>query len=218
MKLEATVRATDTASASALRKQGRLPAIVYNRDLNVSVSIDERSFDRVFRSQGTSNLIDLEVDGKVHEVLVKAVQMNKRARVAVHVDFYAVTAGQVVSLNVPIELVGIPVGVKDGGQLDVQRREVYISILPRLIPHSLQLDVSGLTIGESLHVSDLRAHLPEEAEILDDLDLAVVAVVPPRLAVEDEPSDEEEGAEPEVIGEEGEGEDAGEDGGESRED
>jgi large subunit ribosomal protein L25 len=209
MKLEATVRATDTASASALRKQGRLPAIVYNRDLNVSVSVDERSFDRVFRSQGTSNLIDLEVDGKVHEVLVKAVQMNKRARVAVHVDFYAVTAGQKVSLNVPIELVGIPVGVKDGGQLDVQRREVHISILPRLIPHALQIDVTKLSIGDSLHVSDLRAHLPEEADILDDLDLAVVAVVPPRLAVEDEPSDEAEEVEPEVIGE-GDGEDGAE--------
>jgi large subunit ribosomal protein L25 len=186
MKLEATVRATDTASASALRQQGRLPAIVYNRGLNVSVSVDERSFDRVFRSQGTSNLIDLEVDGEVHEVLVKAVQMNKRARVAVHVDFYAVTAGQKVSLHVPIELVGTPVGVKDGGQLDVQRREVHISILPRLIPHSLQLDVTALTIGDSLHVSDLRSLLPDEAEILDDLELAVVAVVPPRLAVEDE--------------------------------
>jgi len=209
MKLEATVRATDTASASALRQQGRLPAIVYNRGMNVSVSVDERSFDRVFRSQGTSNLIDLEVDGKVHEVLVKAVQMNKRARVAVHVDFYAVTAGQKVSLNVPIELVGIPVGVKDGGQLDVQRREVHISILPRLIPHALQIDVTKLSIGDSLHVSDLRAHLPEEADILDDLDLAVVAVVPPRLAVEDEPSDEAEEVEPEVIGE-GDGEDGAE--------
>jgi large subunit ribosomal protein L25 len=207
MKLEATVRATDTASASALRQQGRLPAIVYNRGMNVSVSVDERSFDRVFRSQGTSNLIDLEVDGEVHEVLVKAVQMNKRARVAVHVDFYAVTAGQKVSLHVPIELVGTPVGVKDGGQLDVQRREVHISILPRLIPHSLQLDVTELTIGDSLHVSDLRSLLPDEAEILDDLELAVVAVVPPRLAVEDEPSDEADEVEPEVIGEEGERED-----------
>jgi len=207
MKLEATVRATDTASASALRQQGRLPAIVYNRGLNISVSVDERSFDRVFRSQGTSNLIDLEVDGKVHEVLVKAVQMNKRARVAVHVDFYAVTAGQKVSLYVPIEFIGTPVGVKDGGQLDVQRREVHISILPRLIPHSLQLDVTALTIGDSLHVSDLRALLPDEAEILDDVELAVVAVVPPRLAVEDEPSAEDADAEPAVIGEDGEGAD-----------
>lgn len=216
MKLEATVRATDTASAGALRQQGRLPAIVYNRGMNVSVSVDERSFDRVFRSQGTSNLIDLEVDGEVHAVLVKAVQMNKRARVAVHVDFYAVTAGQKVSLHVPIELIGIPVGVKDGGQLDVQRREVHINILPRLIPHSLQLDVTALTIGDSLHVSDLRKLLPDEAEILDDLELAVVAVVPPRLAVEDEPSDEDEGAEPEVIGEDGES--ADEDGDGSSED
>ncbi len=212
MKLEATVREAD--KASALRQRGRLPAIVYNRGLNLSVSIDERSFDRVFRSQGTAHLIDLEVDGEVHQVLVKAVQMDKRARTALHVDFFAVTAGQKVALYVPIELVGTPVGVKEGGELDVQRREVHISILPRLIPEGLQLDISGLTIGDSFHVSDLQSLLPEEAEILDDLELAVVAVVPPRLATEDEPSTDEEALEPEVIGES----DGDEDGAESGED
>lgn len=196
MKLEATVR--ETGSAAALRSQGRLPAVVYNQKLNLSVSLDARAFDKVFRSQGTSNLIDLEVDGETHSVLVKAVQMDKRARVAQHVDFYAVTAGQKVTLYVPIELTGTAIGVKEGGQLDVQRREVHISVLPRLIPEHVILDVSALSVGDSLHVSDLVAVLPSEAEILDDLELAVVTVVPPRVVSE---SDEEgDAAEPEVIG------------------
>ncbi len=209
MKLEATVR--EAGSSAALRLQGRLPAVVYNRTLNVPVSIDERTFDKVFRSQGTSNLIDLEVDGQVHQVLVKAVQMNKRQRVAVHVDFFAVTADRPVTLYVPIELIGTAVGTKEGGQLDVQRRELHISVLPRFIPEGLELDISGLEIGDSLHVSDLRALLPAEAEILDDLDLAVVAVVPPRLVTEDEEEIAEEDLEPEVIGEHEDGDEASED-------
>ncbi len=209
MKLEATVR--EAGSAAALRMRGRLPAIVYNKALNLVVSIDERSFDKVFRSQGTSNLIDLEVDGDVHQVIVKAVQMNKRQRVAQHVDFFAVTADEAVTLYVPIDFVGTPVGTKEGGQLDVQRRELHISVLPRFIPEeALALDISGLTIGDSLHVNDLRRLLPPEAEILDDPELAVVAVVPPRLVAEDEEVSEEQELEPEVIGEQ-EDDEAGED-------
>ncbi len=210
MKLEATVR--EAGSAAALRQQGRLPAIVYNKSLNVTISIDERSFDRVFREQGSSNLIDLEVDGEVHQVIVKAVQMNKRQRVAQHIDFFAVTADEPVTIYVPIELSGTPAGVKEGGELDVQRRELHISVLPRFIPEELALDISGLTIGDSLHVRDLRPLLPAEAEILDDLDLAVVTLVPPRLMVEEEEVADEEELEPEVIGEhEGEDDEAGED-------
>jgi large subunit ribosomal protein L25 len=209
MKLEATVR--EAGSAASLRAQGRLPAVVYNQRLNLSISVDERTFDRVFQSQGTSNLIDLEVDGEVHQVLVKAVQMNKRARTAQHVDFFVVTADQPVSLYVPIEFVGTPVGTKEGGQLDVQRRELHISVLPRFIPEHLELDISGLAIGDSLHVGALRERLPREVEILDDPDLAVVAVVPPRLVVEEEEVAEEEALEPEVIGEHEDDDEAGED-------
>lgn len=195
MKLEAQKR--DAGAPASLRRQGRLPAIVYNKSLNVPVSVDLKTFDRVFRAQGTAHLIDLEVDGETHPVLVKAVQMDKRRRLPQHVDFYAVTAGQKVNVHVPIELTGTAVGAREGGQLDVQRREVHLSVLPRLIPDHVVLDVGGLGIGDSLHVRDLAAVLPAEAEILDDLDLAVVAVVAPRVALEEEPV--EAAVEPEVI-------------------
>lgn len=199
MKLEAHTR--EPGDPREMRRSGRLPAIVYNKVLNVPVSVDERAFDRVFRAQGTSHLIDLEIDGEVHAVLVRAVQMHKRRRVPQHVDFFAVTAGQKVNVNVLIEFVGTPVGVKDGGQLDIQRREVAIHILPRLIPDRLEIDITGLTIGDSLHVSDLVPLLPDEAEVLDDVDLAVAAVVPPRVLAEDEEPTADEDVEPEVIGE-----------------
>jgi large subunit ribosomal protein L25 len=205
MKLEARTR--EPGDPRALRRSGRLPAVVYNKALNVTVSVDERAFDKVFRSTGTSHLIDLDVDGHIHSVLVRAVQMHKRRRVPQHVDFYAVTAGQKLTVAVTIEFVGTPQGVKDGGQLDIQRREVSISVLPRLIPENVVIDVSTLTIGSSLHVSDVVALLPSEAEVLDDLELAIVAVVPPRVAVDEEEAVAD--VEPEVIGEEGDEEGEG---------
>lgn len=188
--------------ATALRRAERLPAIVYNSEFNQAISVSTRAFDRAFRSQGTSSLIDLVIDGETHSVLVKQVQMDKRRRVPMHVDFYAITAGQAVEVNIPIEFVGVPVGVRDGGgMIDVQRREVSISILPTLIPNHLELDISKLMIGDSLHVENLVELLPPEAEILDDLELALVALVPPRIAEEEE-TEEEELLEPELVGEE----------------
>jgi large subunit ribosomal protein L25 len=162
------------------RASGQLPGIVYNREMNVPVSVDMKAFDKVFRSQGTSSIIDLKIDGQNQEVLVKAVQMDKRKRVPQHVDFYAVMANQTVEVNVPIILVGTAQGVRDGGVLDVQKRDVLISILPRLIPQHIDIDVSALKIGDSLHVRDLKSALPVEAEILDDEDITIAAVVPPR--------------------------------------
>lgn len=202
MKLSAEKRAEQ--DAATLRRAGRLPGVMYNKQINEPLSVDLREFDKVFRSQGTSHVIDLDLGGKKHEVLVKAVQMNKRRRLPQHVDFYAVTAGQEVDVYVHLDFVGTPAGVRAGGQADVQRREVHIRILPRYIPEKVELDVSELEIGHSIHVGDVIEVLPKQATILDDTELTVITVLPPRLAEEEEAATEEAEAEPEVIGREGE--------------
>lgn len=199
MKLNAEKRSG--GKAKALRTQGLIPAIVYNTEMNVPVSVEMREFDRVFRSRGTSQVIDLDIDGETHDVLVKAVQMDKRRREPLHVDFYAVTAGQKVEVAVRIEYVGVPAGAKEGGQVDVQRREVSILILPRLIPESLSVDVTPLEMGDALHVRDVIGQLPPEAEVLDDEDLTLIAVLSPRAEEEEEPAETETVLQPELIGE-----------------
>src|SRR5690606_22287222 len=90
MKLQAEKRAK--GKVGDLRRQGRLPVIVYNNELNQPLSVNARAFDKALRVVGSSSLLDLEFDGEVHSVLVKQVQMDKRRREAIHVDFYAVTA------------------------------------------------------------------------------------------------------------------------------
>ncbi len=184
--------------ASDLVKAGRLPGIVYNKETNIPVSLELREFDKAFRSQGTASIINLDIDGDTHDVLVKAVQMDKRRRLPIHIDFFAVTANQPVDVYVPLEFTGDAIGAREGGQVDIQRREVHIRVLPRLIPNHLTVDVSGLAINDSLHLRDVVGQLPAQAEVLDDPDEAIFAVLPPRV---EEPAEPVEAAEPEVIGE-----------------
>ena len=207
MKLEAQRR--EGGKAVRLRAAGMLPGIVYNRETNLPVAVNTKTFDRVFREQGTSSLIDLDVDGETHQVLVREVQMDKRRRVPLHVDFYAITAGQVVEVYVPIDFQGTSAGAREGGQVDVQRREIHISILPSLIPNHLEVDITALEMGDTLHVRDIVGLLPEEAEVLDDLDQTVIAILAPRAEIEEEVEEEVEVLEPELIAreeEEAEGE------------
>ena len=200
MKLEAEKR--QAGHNNPVRRAGRLPAVVYNKELNQPVSVDFRTFDKVFRSQGTANLIDLDVEGDTHQVLVREVQMDKRRRVPMHVDFYAITKGQKVNVGIPIEIVGTSAGQRDGGMLDVKRREVTIDVLPNEIPDTIELDITEMNIGDSIHISDLRSMLPETAEIVDDESLTVLTVVASRTSVEAEAEAEAgEVTEPEVIGE-----------------
>lgn len=201
--MELTAQKRSPGGARQLKSSGRLPAIAYNKDTNIPVSVELREFDRVFRAQGTSLVIDLDIEGDKKEVLVKAVQMNKRNRLPEHVDFYVLTAGQKVDVSVKINFIGTPVGVRNGGLDEVHRRELQVNILPRLIPGAIEVDISELEIGDSIHISDIVSLLPDEAEILDDLENTVLAVVPPRVEIEpvsELEEDEFESVEPEVIG------------------
>lgn len=211
MELKGEIRAS--GKTGSLRQAGRLPGVIYNKDINLTISVDLRTFDRTFRENGTANLIDLEVDGKTHPVLIKAVQMDKRLRQPSHVDFFAVTAGQVVTVSVPLEYVGTSLGVSEGGQLDIARRELQISVLPRLIPSKIEVDITNLNIGDSLHINDLDPSLfPEGSELIDDSELTLITVVPPRVEeVEETVSEFDAEAEPEVIGRGAEDEENSED-------
>jgi ribosomal protein L25 (general stress protein Ctc) len=175
-----------------LRRAGQLPAVVYNRHLNQPISVDLKAFDRVFRNQGTSSVIDLEVDGEVTPVLVKAVQMDKRRRQPQHVDFYAVTANQPVAVHVPIEFVGVAIGTR--------RAASSTSSAARSTSASCRGSSPTTSRARRQRAHDRRlaararpagVRCRPRPTVLDDLDLAVVAVVPPRVAVEDEEAAED---------------------------
>ncbi len=203
--------------ARQMRFNGRIPAVIYGRARNAeSVSISINDIDQVLKDGATSStVIEITLDGKSENVLMREIQRHPVSQAVQHVDFYAIRTGETLTVNVAIHLEGIPEGVRNaGGTLDQVLREVTISVLPRHIPERVSLDVSELDIGQSLHVSDLD--IPE-AKIMIDAETTICSVIAPRVEEVEAPvegeieAELEEGEEPELIrkpkaDEEGEGE------------
>ncbi|MFL5523215.1 MAG: 50S ribosomal protein L25/general stress protein Ctc [Gemmatimonadaceae bacterium] len=205
-------------AARQLRLRGQVPAVIYGHGREpLSLSLNARDLDKMLgHIQAESTVIDITVDGQTAKTLIREIQRHPIKRQILHVDFQALVAGEKVIVSIPIVLVGTAEGVKlEGGVLDQTLRELEIEVDPSNIPDHVELDVSAMVIGDSLHVSDIK--VPEGVEIQDDPETSVAVLAAPRAVIEETPAAEgvegaAEGApEPEVIGkgptdEEGEGE------------
>jgi large subunit ribosomal protein L25 len=208
VKLAAQRRSeTGKGAARSLRRAGYVPAIVYGHgEETQACQLDWRELEKVLTSVHWENtVIDLKIDnGKTANVLIREVQLHPCRPEVLHVDFLAIHKDEKVKLDVPIEIVGVAPGVKEGGILEHHRMEVEIRCLPSNIPQVLEIDVSGLGMGDVASVQDLV--VPEGVEILSDLDGTVCSVVPPAVLKQEVEEAEaeleaaEEEAEPEVIG------------------
>jgi len=220
VSFNATAReGTGKGAARSLRREGLVPAVIYGHGREpISLSLNARDLDKMLgHIQAESTVIDISVGGQTAKTLIREIQRHPIKRQILHVDFQALVAGEKVTVSIPITLLGIPEGVKlEGGVLDQTLRELEIEVDPSSIPDHVELDVSAMVIGDSLHVSDIK--LPEGVEILDDPETSVAVVAAPRAVIEETPAAEgvegapDAAAEPEVIGkgpsdEEGEGED-----------
>jgi large subunit ribosomal protein L25 len=198
-------------AARVLRREGRVPAIMYGHgDATRSISVDAHELEKLLASINIENtLIDVQVEGgETTRALIREVQWHPYKRFALHLDFYQVHAGESLKLDVPIRVVGTPAGVRDqGGVLQQTLHELHIECLPRHIPDTVELDVSHLSIGDSISVRDVEI---ANVTITNDPDLAICSVVGPTVVSlpEDEVA-EDETAEPEVIGRGGEAEGEG---------
>src|SRR5262247_2021274 len=207
--------AAGKGAARKARLQKKVPAVVYGHGrASQSLEVDAQTLEQVLSGkEPSSTLVELIVDGKKARALIREIQRHPVRPDIIHIDFYEIHADEKVKLKVPVHLTGTPEGVRNaGGVLDQVTREVEIEVLPEHIPDRVELDVTPLTIGHSLHVSDLA--IPN-ATILTQADLTIATVVPPRAEEVAAPAAETgtEVAEPELIrkvregeeGEEGEG-------------
>lgn len=192
---------TGKGVARQLRLHGRIPAVVYGRGREpeaLSVSLVE--FEKAMVGRRGASIIDLDIGGKPVKALIREIQRHPVRPGPLHIDFYEIHEGVALTVDVPIHLIGTPQGVKThGGLLDQIMREVEIEVLPKDIPDSIDVDVSALEIGDSIHVSDL---VVANAEILADAHATVCTVSAPRIEeVEAEAVEEvvEGEAEPELI-------------------
>jgi len=189
---------TGKSVTTKIRREGFVPAVIYGqKDKPDSVSVDAHTLSQLLKAGHT--IVELEVNGKKQETVIKEIQYHPVTGKFLHVDFMRIAKGQELKVTVPINFEGKPVGVDEGGVLSTLKTEVLINVIPKFIPDSLTIDVSELKIGDSLRVKDLHV---ENMQILDDEEEVLCRVSTVRAMEEEEEEAEEleeEEAEPEVI-------------------
>jgi large subunit ribosomal protein L25 len=188
-----------------LRVAGLIPGVLYGSSKKpVAVSVSPKEIGSILKSKtGENTLFDLELDGSRRTVILKEFQLEPIKGSLLHADFYEVALDKLLQVNVHVELVGVPVGVKvQGGIVDWVTRELEIESLPRDIPEKITVDISNLEIGKHVRVADIQA--PDKVKILTEPDIVIAHVVAPRaeevaVVAEAAPAAEGAVAEPEVI-------------------
>ena len=203
-------------STRRLRREGLVPGVLYGgQGEPLTFAVDARELRNALHASGA--VVELTMDGKSTPAVLKDSQHHPVRGETTHVDFVRVNLNVAIEAIVAIELLGgdDSPGAKEGGIVDQPVREVNVEALPTSIPESIQIDVSGLSIGDTLTLE--AAEVPAGVTLLDDVETVIVTVLAPRLSTEEEEGIEEETL---LIGESassGEGEGEGGDSGDSGE-
>ena len=192
-----TGRATGSRSTRRLRAEGKIPGVVYGHGSDpIPVAVVAREFQIALSGEaGLNTLLSLDVDGKVLLTLARDLQHHPVRNTVTHIDFLIVNRDELISAEVTINLVGEAIEVAHGdGIVDQQLFTLHVKAKPTDIPPSVDLDISTLTIGGALHVSDIV--IPAGVEVETDPEATVAAGIPPRVqAVEAEEAEEAAGEE-----------------------
>jgi large subunit ribosomal protein L25 len=196
----ATRHQTGTGAARALRREGKVPAVIYGHGREPEpLAIDATTLSRLLPGMTASTILDVAVDGRAPiKALIREVQRHAlRSSTIMHLDLYEIHADELVDVRVAIQLNGVPDGVRNfGGVLDFVHRDLEIRVLPGDIPNRIEVDVTSLAIGHSIFVRDL---VIEKGEVLDDPNVPVCTVVAPRTEEVVVPVAEVAPVEPELI-------------------
>ena len=203
MQLSSEIRTqTGKGSARKLRSTGKLPAILYGPETDaIMLTLDCTELRKALEGKSAESvLLDLRIDsdekGQSKKVMIKEVQRDPVKRDYLHVDLFEISLKKEVEVDIPLHLVGTPIGVTEGGMLQHVRREVKVSCMPDDLVDKIDVDVSGLDIGQSLHIGDIS--FPSGLKSLEDVDVTIVTVVAPAKVAEEEEVEEVE----EIEGEE----------------
>ena len=210
IELKTNIRTTTgNGPARRLRQAGQIPAVLYGPETeSVLLSVNISDIDRVLKKgrigQALLNLvIPNNGETSTKTAMVKELQLHPVSRNFLHIDFYEVAMDRKIMVNVPVTTTGKAKGVEIGGILQVIRRELEVQCLPLDVPESIEIDITDLDIGDSIHVGDIS--LQSEIEFLGGENITVVTIVSPKIEEEEEELVEEEEEEGEAaIAEEGE--------------
>ena len=203
--LKAAVRdGRGTGEARKLRQSGQVPAIIYGHGREPqSLAINTREVERLLGSvSAASTVIELDLDGRTARTLIREIQRHPFKRNIIHIDFQELVAGEKVTVSVPLRFVGTADGVRNsGGILEETMHQLHVRVDPASIPTHIEVDVTPLTIGHSIHIRELA--LPDGVIVLDEPGATVCVCTAPK-AVAEETAAPTEGeaaavAEPELI-------------------
>lgn len=187
--IRATLRKeTGKGAARRLRRKSMVPAILYgHKTESIPLSINLSELKKVVKDKDSLHALHtLKIDEDEHLgeklIMIKDIQLDPLSEEYLHVDFYEVKLDEKITVPVTIHLAGKAEGLKAGGILQFITREIEVRCFPNQIPEHVELDISSLNIGDSLHVKDLI--LPEGIEVLTQADLPVVSIVAPTIEKE----------------------------------
>lgn len=201
-QLNATARTeSGKGAARKIRQSGNIPAVIYGSGREpASITTNARETERLLtRISTSSTVIELSIDGKISRTLIREIQRHPFKRHVMHIDFQELVVGEAITVRVPIIYVGTPDGVRhEGGHLDQILHDLLVETLPTNIPNHIDVDVTSLTLGKSLHVSDIV--LPSGVKVMEDLGTTLCVVHASKGATDTTAADAEpSAAEPELI-------------------
>lgn len=161
-----------------IRKQNQVPAVMYGKGINpINLSVPLAGITGIVKKYPNA-IINLKInkngEEENHFAIIKDIQRDSITSNFLHIDFLRVSMEEKLTVSVPLHLIGTPVGVKDGGVMELIIREIEIECLPGDIPENIEVDVSGLKIGHSIHVGDIKTD--EKIKVITPKDMVVVTV------------------------------------------
>jgi large subunit ribosomal protein L25 len=189
--------------ARRFRKEGLIPAVFYGRgEEAILLSVNAANLRKIIKEKKENVFIKLLIEGEQNLEklsLIKELQIEPVSRRFYHADFYEIRMDHKLTVDVPLRFTGIPVGFEKGGELQHLKRDLKVACLPSALPDFIEVDVSGLDIGDSIKVQDIKA--PEGVSVLDPGDVGVVMVAVVKVAAPP-PAEEAEGEEAATVEEE----------------
>ena len=198
-ELKATTRTeTGKANVRRLRRTGFVPCTIYGvEDKSVSLTINRKELEKLLAE--AHSVIKLVNEDNEQRCVIKEIQYHPVKGDIIHLDLQRIKAGQEIQLSVPIKYIGEAPGVKLGGVFQTIRSELDISTLPKYLPNEIEINISAMELGDTLHISDLNL---EHITINHEADSSICSIVLPRKVEEEAVAEEEEGEELEVDEEE----------------
>jgi large subunit ribosomal protein L25 len=201
IELKSQERELKRSLNKALRKENKIPAVVYSHSLkeNLFISVDKDEFLKVAKIAEKSSIIELDVNGKTHKVLINDASWNYKGEL-IHVDFYAITEGEILTTEIPIEILGEAPATKKGFLLEQHLESIKVKCTPENLVKSFEVDISLLSAdGDSIRISDIN--ISDKFELLQDIKEVIIIVQTTKEHVEEpviaeaEAGEEKEGAE-----------------------